>query len=169
MKTQQHNETANNDREIIYFAGGCLWGVQEFIKHLSGVFTTEAGRANGLTDNTNSSYDGYAECVKVTFCPSVVNIDELIGYFFEIIDPYSINKQGEDVGKKYRTGIYSEQSSHIKTAIEYIKRRDDADKIVVEILPLLNYVKSDEEHQARLTRFPDDYCHIPKKILHKYK
>lgn len=169
MKTQQHNKNANSKREVIYFAGGCLWGVQEFIKHLSGVFATEAGRANGLTDTTKGTYDGYAECVKVTFDPSAVNVDELIDYFFEIIDPYSLNKQGEDVGKKYRTGIYSKQSSHLKTAIEFIKRRDDAGKIVVEILPLLNYVKSDKEHQERLTRFPNDYCHIPKKILHKYK
>lgn len=169
MKTQQHNKSANNEREIIYFAGGCLWGVQEFIKHLPGVVATEAGRANGLTDTTKGSYDGYAECVKVIFSPNAVNVIELIDYFFEIIDPYSINKQGEDVGKKYRTGIYSKQSSHLQTAIGYITRRGDADEVVVEILPLLNYVKSDEEHQERLTRFPDDYCHIPKKILHKYK
>lgn len=169
IKTQQHNKQANRTQEIIYFAGGCLWGVQEFMKHLPGVFATEAGRANGLTDCTNSSYDGYAECVKVTFYPSVVNLDELIGYFFEIIDPYSVNKQGEDIGKKYRTGIYSQHTSHLKTAIEYIARHDDGDKMVVEVLPLLNYVKSDEEHQERLTRFPDDYCHIPKQILHKYK
>ncbi|MBA6341139.1 peptide-methionine (S)-S-oxide reductase [Colwellia sp. MB02u-10] len=169
MQTQQHNKQANRTQEIIYFAGGCLWGVQEFMKHLPGVFATEAGRANGLTDCTKSRYDGYAECVKVTFYPSVVNLDELIGYFFEIIDPYSVNKQGEDIGKKYRTGIYSQHTSHLKTAIEYIARHDDGDKMVVEVLPLLNYVKSDEEHQERLTRFPDDYCHIPKQILHKYK
>jgi peptide-methionine (S)-S-oxide reductase len=169
MKTQQHNKNDNSIQEIIYFAGGCLWGVQEFIKHLPGVVATEAGRANGLTDTTKGTYDGYAECVKVTFCPSAVNLNELISYFFEIIDPYSINKQGEDVGKKYRTGIYSKQSSHLKTAIEYITHRGDTDKIVVEILPMLNYVKSDEEHQERLARFPNDYCHIPKKILHKYK
>lgn len=168
MKTQQH-KIANNEREIIYFAGGCLWGVQEFMKHLPGVVTTEAGRANGLTDNTKSNYDGYTECVKVSFSTNVVTVIELIGYFFEIIDPYSINKQGEDVGQKYRTGIYSKLNSHLKTAISYITHRDDTDKIVVEILPLLNYVKSDEEHQERLTRFPNDYCHIPKKILHKYK
>ena len=169
MKTHQHNKNDDQEREVIYFAGGCLWGVQEFIKHLPGVVATEAGRANGLTDTTKSSYDGYAECVKVIFYPNAVNVIELIGYFFEIIDPYSINKQGEDVGKKYRTGIYSKQSSHLQAAIGYITRRDDADKVVVEILPLLNYVKSDEEHQERLTRFPNDYCHIPKKILHKYK
>jgi peptide-methionine (S)-S-oxide reductase len=168
MKTQQH-KIINNEREIIYFAGVCLWGVQEFMKHLPGVVATQAGRANGLTDTTNSNYDGYAECVKVTFNSSAVNVVELIGYFFEIIDPYTINKQGEDVGKKYRTGIYSKQSSHLKVAIGYITHRDDTDKIVVEILPQLNYVKSDEEHQERLTLFPNDYCHIPKKILHKYK
>lgn len=169
MKTQQHSKHDDSEQEIIYFAGGCLWGVQEFIKHLPGVVATQAGRANGLTDTTKTSYDGYAECVKVRFYPNAVNVIELIGYFFEIIDPYSINKQGEDVGKKYRTGIYSKQSSHLKTAIGYITSRNDADKIVVEILPLLNYVKSDEEHQERLTRFPNDYCHIPKKMLHKYK
>lgn len=169
IQTQQHNKQANSIQEIIYFAGGCLWGVQEFMKHLPGIFATEAGRANGLTDCTKSRYDGYAECVKVTFSPSAVNLDELIGYFFEIIDPYSVNKQGEDIGKKYRTGIYSQHTSHLKTAIEYIARHDDGDKMVVEVLPLLNYVKSDEEHQERLTRFPNDYCHIPKQILHKYK
>jgi peptide-methionine (S)-S-oxide reductase len=168
MQTQEYNNV-NNEQEVIYFAGGCLWGVQEFLKHLPGVVKTEAGRANGLTDNTKSSYDGYAECVKVIFYPNEVNVKELIGYFFEIIDPYSINKQGEDIGKKYRTGIYSKQNSHLKNAVYFITCRDDVDKIVVEILPLLNYVKSDEEHQGRLTRFPNDYCHIPKKILHKYK
>jgi peptide-methionine (S)-S-oxide reductase len=169
MKTKQQNKNTNSQLEIIYFAGGCLWGVQEFLKHLPGVVTTEAGRANGLTDTTTSHYDGFAECVKVTFDTRAINANELIGYFFEIIDPYSINKQGEDVGKKYRTGIYSKQDTHLKTATQYIKHRDDADKIVVEILALTNYVKSDEEHQERLTRFPHDYCHIPQNILHKYK
>jgi peptide-methionine (S)-S-oxide reductase len=169
IKTQQYNKQAKRTQEIIYFAGGCLWGVQEFMKYLPGVFTTEAGRANGLTNSTKSSYDGYAECVKVTFYPNAVNLDKLIDYFFEIIDPYSVNKQAEDIGKKYRTGIYSEHSSHLNTAIEYITRHNNAKKMVVEVLPLLNYVKSDKEHQERLTRFPNDYCHIPKDILHKYK
>tara|TARA_R110002167_G_scaffold4325_5_gene20284 strand:- start:1022 stop:1537 length:516 start_codon:yes stop_codon:yes gene_type:complete len=169
MKTKQQNKNTNTHLEIIYFAGGCLWGVQEFLKHLPGVTATEAGRANGLTDTTNSNYDGFAECVKVTFDTRAINANKLIGYFFEIIDPYSINKQGEDVGQKYRTGIYSQQDSHLKTAIQYIKNRDDAAKIAVEILALSNYVKSDEEHQERLTRFPNDYCHIPQNILHKYK
>ncbi|MEO9947267.1 peptide-methionine (S)-S-oxide reductase [Paraglaciecola sp.] len=169
MNTQQKISNINIEQETIYFAGGCLWGVQEYMKHLPGVLVTEAGRANGTSNTTQCEYDGYAECVKVTFRTSQVNLTDLISYFFEIIDPYSINKQGEDVGKKYRTGIYSTQDEHLKIATHFIKCRDDADKIVVEIQGLTNYVKSDDEHQERLTRFPNDYCHIPKKTLHKYK
>ena len=161
MTVQQHN--------TLYFAGGCLWGVQEFMKHLPGVITTQAGRANGASNTTQGEYDGYAECVKVTFDSSVVSLNQLFDYFFEIIDPYSINKQGEDVGPKYRTGIYSKNLSHLDAASNYINKRSDADKIVVQVEPLTNYVPSDPEHQDRLTNHPDDYCHIPFELLYKYK
>lgn len=155
--------------EIIYFAGGCLWGVQAFIKTLPGVRSTEAGRANGTSQTLQGDYDGYAECVKTEFDSEVVSVKELMGYFFEIIDPYSLNKQGQDVGKKYRTGVYSENREHLKKAKMFLSERHDADLIVVEVLPLSNYVKSAEEHQDRLAQYPDDYCHIPKELLHKYK
>ncbi|GGC76794.1 peptide methionine sulfoxide reductase MsrA [Thalassobacillus devorans] len=155
--------------EVVYFAGGCLWGVQAFIKTLPGVTFTEAGRANGTGHTLEGEYDGYAECVKTGFDPSVVSIRELMGYFFEIIDPYSVNKQGEDVGEKYRTGVYSENPEHLKKARAFLRERDDYDRIVVEVLPLTNYVRSAEEHQDRLARCPDDYCHIPDEILSKYK
>ena len=161
MTVQQHN--------TLYFAGGCLWGVQEFMKHLPGVITTQAGRANGASNTTQGEYDGYAECVKVTFDSSVVSLNQLFDYFFEIIDPYSVNKQGEDVGPKYRTGIYSKNLSHLDAASDYINKRSDADKIAVKVEQLTNYVPSDPEHQDRLTNHPDDYCHIPLKLLHKYK
>lgn len=155
--------------ETVYFAGGCLWGVQAFVKTLPGVTFTEAGRANGTTKTLDGDYDGYAECVKTEFDPSVVSMRELMGYFFEIIDPYSVNKQGEDVGKKYRTGVYSEKQEHLDEATAYIAARPDSDRIVVEVLPLTNYVRSADEHQDRLTRCPDDYCHIPQALLNKYK
>lgn len=161
MTVQQHN--------TLYFAGGCLWGVQEFMKHLPGVITTQAGRANGASNTTQGEYDGYAECVKVTFDSSVVSLNQLFDYFFEIIDPYSINKQGEDVGPKYRTGIYSKNLSHLDAASNYINKRSDADKIAVKVKQLTNYVPSDPEHQDRLTNHPDDYCHIPLDLLYKYK
>ncbi len=163
------NTINNTDFETVYFAGGCLWGVQEFFKHLPGVVCTQAGRANGTNTTTQGEYDGYAECVKVIFDITKVSLNKLIDYFFEIIDPYSINKQGDDVGPKYRTAIYSEQKAHLTLAHAYIQNRDDADKVVVEVQALTNYVASDAEHQDRLTHFPDDYCHISLSLLHKYK
>lgn len=155
--------------ETIYLAGGCLWGVQAFVKTLPGVLSTEAGRANGTTDTLDGEYDGYAECVKTTFDPDVVTVEDLMGYLFEIIDPYSINQQGIDVGEKYRTGVYSEESRHVMEAQAFIDRRSDAERIAVEVKPLTNYVRSADEHQDRLTRCPDDYCHIPKDLLTKYQ
>lgn len=154
--------------ETIYFAGGCLWGVQAFIKTLKGVINTQAGRANGYSNALGGEYDGYAECVKTEFDPEIVTVSQLMDYFFEIIDPYSVNKQGNDVGKKYRTGVYSKVPRHLAEARKYITKRADRDKIVVEVLPLMNYVKSAEEHQDRLDRHPNDYCHIPEDLLHKY-
>lgn len=154
--------------ETVYLAGGCLWGVQAFIKTLPGVQFTEAGRANGTTDTLESDYDGYAECVQTKFDPAVVTIEDLMDHLFEIIDPYSINRQGEDVGEKYRTGLYSEHPEHLKKAEAYLHRREDYDRIAVEVLPLKNYVKSAEEHQDRLDKHPNDYCHIPKEMLDKY-
>ncbi|WP_423895383.1 peptide-methionine (S)-S-oxide reductase [Candidatus Pelagadaptatus aseana] len=168
MSDLQHS-TKQGSLQTIYFAGGCLWGVQEFIKHLPGVVATEAGRANGTSSSTEASYDGYAECVKTCFDPAQVTVAELMGYFFEIIDPYSVNRQGQDVGLKYRTGVYSDDEQHLAAAQDYIGRREDALNIAVEVLPLNNYVKSDAEHQDRLSRFPNDYCHIPLDLLHKYK
>ncbi|AIC94504.1 peptide-methionine (S)-S-oxide reductase [Shouchella lehensis] len=155
--------------EVIYFAGGCLWGVQAFIKTLPGVYGTEAGRANGTSQSLKGPYDGYAECVKTIFDPTVVSVNDLMDYFFEIIDPYSVNKQGIDSGVKYRTGVYSEKIEHVNEARKFIAARADASRIMVEVSPLQNYVKSAEEHQDRLDKHPNDQCHIPKALLHKYK
>lgn len=165
--------------ETIYIAGGCLWGVQEFLKHLPGVLETLAGRANGFTKSTKTVYDGYAECVKVTFDSKIVSIEDLIHYFLEIIDPYSINQQGNDIGEKYRTGIYSDHQNHLLKAKNCIKKLEQVlndrnktiKKIAIEVLPLTNFIPSDAEHQDRLTLHPNDhsYCHIPLDLLHKYK
>lgn len=153
----------------IYLAGGCLWGVQAFMKTLPGVLLTEAGRANGSSHELVGPYDGYAECVKVSFDRNLVTVDDLMGYLFEIIDPYSVNKQGDDVGEKYRTGVYSQNRSDLKVAKTFIENQIEAQRIVVEILPLMNYLKSAPEHQDRLTRCPEDYCHIAPEQLNKYK
>lgn len=109
--------------------------------------------------------------MKVVFDEKATTISNLMEQLFEIIDPYSLNKQGVDVGEKYRTGIYSASEKHLKEAKAFIDRRADRDKIVVEVLPLTNYVRSAEEHQHHLERYPEDcsYCHIPDAILNKYR
>ena len=155
--------------ETIYLAGGCLWGVQEFVRHLPGVLKTEAGRANGTSPSTNAEYDGYAECVRTVYDPTQLTIGQLLEYLFEIIDPYSINQQGPDVGEKYRTGIYSKTPDQLAEAKGWIASREDSERIAMEVLPLTNYVRSDEEHQDRLSRCPDDACHLTKELLHKYR
>ena len=104
-----------------------------------------------------------------SFDPNKVTVERLLEYLFEIIDPYSINQQGPDVGEKYRTGVYSKSEAHLNEAKQWIASREDAGRIAVEVLPLTHYVRSDEEHQDRLTRCPEDTCHIPLSLLHKYK
>jgi peptide-methionine (S)-S-oxide reductase len=156
-------------REEIYLAGGCLWGVQGFLRPLPGVLPTEAGRANGTGSDTRDDYSGYAECVKTCFYPDRVTVAELMGYFFEIIDPHSLNKQGPDIGEKSRTGVYSRNPAHLAQAKDYIQKSPDSAMVVVEVRPLTNYVRSDEAHQDRLSKHPEDACHIPRQLLHKYK
>ena len=160
------NNAAHNTEEI-YLAGGCLWGVQEFVRHLPGVIKTEAGSANGTTNSTHSEYDGYAECVRTVFEPAQVSVSNLVEYLFEIIDPY-INQQGPDIGEKYHRCVQQNRSpSERSQTMDRI--RNDADRIAVEVLPLSNYIPSDPEHQDRLTRCPEDACHLPKELLYKYK
>lgn len=109
---------------------------------MPGVLSTEAGRANGISETLSDKYDGYAECVKTSFDPMQTSITDLMNYLFEIIDPYSINKQGVDEGPKYRTGIYSDEQKHLEEAHDFISKRPDKERIAVEVLPLNNYVAS---------------------------
>ncbi|MDJ1110109.1 peptide-methionine (S)-S-oxide reductase [Macrococcus caseolyticus] len=152
----------------IYLAGGCLWGVQAFLKTVPGVAGTEAGRANGETATLDGPYDGYAECVK-TICEDTLALHELLDDFFQIMDPYSVNKQGIDEGPKYRTGIYSEDEALLQAVRRYINSREDKEKIVVEVLALNNYVRSADKHQDYLDRHPGDYCHVPLEMMRKYR
>ncbi|MEC8190058.1 MAG: peptide-methionine (S)-S-oxide reductase [Verrucomicrobiota bacterium] len=160
---------AQNNNQEIYLAGGCLWGVQEFFRYIPGVISTEAGRANGSSQSIDGAYDGYAECVRILFDSDKLSVNNLISHLFEIIDPYSINKQGPNSGRQYRTGVYSRSQTHLHIAREFIEHREDSPNIAVEVLPLDNYVKSHKKHQDRLMRMPNDPCHLSKDLLHKYR
>lgn len=156
---------------VVYVAGGCLWGVEAFFATIPGIIHTEAGRANGRSSKLDGPYDGYAECVKLHFDDRMLTITDIMNYLFEIIDPYSVNQQGNDIGEKYRTGLYSCVDDHLIEARQFIERRKDRDQIAVEVLPLSNYIKSAEEHQQHLEKYPEDMrmCHISKDLLNKYK
>ncbi|MFD5224910.1 peptide-methionine (S)-S-oxide reductase [Microbacterium sp. NPDC058342] len=160
---------AERATQELHLAGGCLWGVQAFVSTLHGVTFTEAGRANGTSRHLDGEYDGYAECVRTRFDPAVIGVTQLMAHLFEIIDPYSRNKQGPDVGEKYRTGLYSRDPAHLAAARAFITARDDAALIAVEVLPLANYVRSAEEHHHRLARSREDSCHLPEELLTRYR
>ena len=151
----------------IYLAGGCFWGVEGYFKRIEGVKDTTCGYANGRTENP--SYEdvcrhdtGHAETVKVDFDDEVISLEDLLIYYFRIIDPVSVNKQGNDVGTQYRTGIYYTDESQlpvIKAAIER-EQRKYSEKIAVEVLPIENFYTAEEYHQDYLDKNPNGYCHI---------
>lgn len=151
----------------IYLAGGCFWGVEGYFKRIEGVKGTTCGYANGRTENP--SYEdvcrhdtGHAETVKVDFDNEVISLEDLLIYYFRIIDPVSVNKQGNDVGTQYRTGIYYTDESQlpvIKAAIER-EQRKYSEKIAVEVLPIENFYTAEEYHQDYLDKNPNGYCHI---------
>ena len=151
--------------KTIWLAGGCFWGVEAFFKRTPGVIETNVGYANGKTERPGY-YDiartGHAETVQVTYDPAEVALKELLSYFFLIIDPTSLNKQGNDAGTQYRTGIYYRDEND-RAVIEHTilaEQKKYARKIVVEVLPLGNYFPAEDEHQDYLGKNPGGYCHV---------
>ena len=157
--------------KTIYLAGGCFWGVQKYFDQFDGVLATEVGYANGpeeapsYRDVCNSS--GHAETVKIEYDPEVISLTELLGYYFMVIDPLSVNKQGNDRGIQYRTGIYytdESQLPEIKTVYREQEEKAGA-KLAVEMEPLKNFYTAEEYHQKYLDKNPGGYCHIPRKMF----
>lgn len=167
---------ASNERKMkeIYFAGGCFWGVEHFFKQVHGVTETEAGFANGDSKVKNPSYElvstdrtGYVETVRVKYDPKAVDLGLLLDLYFKIIDPTSLNKQGNDRGTRYRTGIYYTDDAD-RLAID--KRYKEEQKrykqpLVVEVGPLNNFYTAEEYHQNYLDKHPQGYCHLPQSLF----
>ena len=134
----------------IYLAGGCFWGLQKFFDQFDGVVSTEVGYANGPEGAAESapSYEdvcrssGHAETVRVVYDETRLSLPELIGYYFMVIDPVAVNRQGNDRGIQYRTGIY------------------------FKLEPLRNFFSAEAYHQKYLEKNPGGYCHIPEKYYH---
>lgn len=149
----------------IYLAGGCFWGVDAYFSQIDGVITTECGYANGKTDTT--TYEelyrtDFAETVRVEFDEEIISLENILENFYYIVDPFSINKQGNDRGRQYRSGIYSENESDLEFALEFLdkKQKESDEKIVIEVEKLKNYVVAEAYHQDYLKKNPNGYCHI---------
>lgn len=149
----------------VYLAGGCFWGVEAYFSNLDGVVKTEVGYANGKTATTTYEelkVTGFAETVKVSFDEEIISLNEIFEHFYYTIDPTSLNKQGNDVGSQYRTGIYSRSEAILKAARNFlnIKQENEKEKIMVEVKVLNNYIRAEEYHQDYLKKNPAGYCHI---------
>lgn len=149
----------------IYLAGGCFWGVDAYLGGLDGVVSTEAGYANGKTETT--TYEDlyktdFAETVKVSFDEEKISLREILEHFYYIINPFSLNKQGNDVGRQYRTGIFSDDKSDLGFVRDFLEEKQKLTdkKILVEVEPLKTYVKAEDYHQDYLKKNPNGYCHI---------
>ncbi len=159
--------------KTIYFAGGCFWGVQRFFDQFDGVKETIVGYANGKTANptyqdVKSQVSGHSETVKITYDENNITLNQLLEYFYMIIDPLSLNKQGEDEGISYRTGIYYTDMNElniIQSFTNEMQKKYD-EKIVVEVLPLEHFYNAEDYHQKYLEKNPTGYCHIPFHMFH---
>lgn len=151
----------------IYLAGGCFWGLEAYMARVYGVYDVTSGYANGNTENP--SYEdliyknsGHAETVHVQYDPEKVSLETLLDYYFKVIDPTSLNKQGNDRGVQYRTGIYFTDPTEKAVIDKRIAKEQEkySKDIVVEVEPLVHYYLAEEYHQDYLEKNPNGYCHI---------
>lgn len=156
-----------NHYKTIYLAGGCFWGMEEYMSRLDGVCETEVGYGNSLVEfpayeQVCTGTTGAAETVKLIYSPDQTDLTTLLEAYFAVIDPTVLNRQGNDRGTQYRTGIYYEESKDrdiILAAVSGQQRRYTA-PIVTEVLPLDNFYPAEQYHQDYLKKNPGGYCHI---------
>ena len=153
--------------KTIYLAGGCFWGMQKFLDQFDGILATEVGYANGpdmapsYEDVCNSS--GHAETVRVDYEEDRISLSKILEFYFMVIDPLSVNRQGNDRGIQYRTGIYytdPDQLAEIRPVYQ-AQESKAGQKLAVELEPLNNFFSAEEYHQKYLDKNPTGYCHIP--------
>ena len=158
-------DTAEN---VIYLAGGCFWGIEALMQSIPGVIDAQSGYANG-TGQADANYSAvcagntaFRETVRVEYDPEQVSLDALLLAYFYVIDPTVENRQGNDIGSQYQTGVYYTNDA----ARETVERIADMERsrsraFFVEIGPLVNFYPAEDYHQDYLAKNPGGYCHIP--------
>ena len=149
----------------IYLAGGCFWGLEEYFSRISGVLQTSVGYANGQVETTNYQLikeTDHAETVQVIYDEKAVSLREILLYYFRVIDPLSVNQQGNDRGRQYRTGIYYLDENDLPTIYALVQEQERmlGRKIAVEVEKLRHYILAEDYHQDYLKKNPGGYCHI---------
>jgi len=163
---------SNESENVIYLAGGCFWGLEQLMQSIPGVIDAQSGYANGSGEE-EADYEticagdtGFRETVRVEYDPDQVSLDALLLAYFYVIDPTVENRQGNDIGTQYQTGVYY-TNEKAKETVERIAEleRSRSKKFVVEIGPLLNYYPAEEYHQDYLVKNPLGYCHIRREEM----
>lgn len=161
------DEEEDTNVKTIYLAGGCFWGAEKYLGLVPGVVDTNVGYANGRTENP--SYEdvkyhqsGHAETVRVKYDETKISLERLLEKYFEAIDPVSVNKQGEDEGIQYRTGIYYTDKADLTAINKVYEAIAEANEkpLAVEVLPLVHYYEAEDYHQKYLDKNPQGYCHL---------
>ena len=150
-------------------AGGCFWGMQDLIRKRAGVVSTRVGYSGGDVPNaTYRNHGTHAEAIEVIFDPSILSYRELLELFFQIHDPTTMNRQGNDMGMSYRSAIYFEDEDQKAVALDTIADIEASGiwpgKVVTEVEPVSDFWEAEPEHQDYIQRIPNGYtCHFPRE------
>lgn len=163
---------SHEPESVIYLAGGCFWGMEQLMASIPGVIDAQSGYANGRrAEDANyrticSTDTGFRETVRVEYDPEQISLDALLLAYFYVIDPTVQNRQGNDIGSQYQTGVYY-TNDKAKETVERIAERERSRRsaFFVEIGPLQNYFPAEDYHQDYLENHPDGYCHIPREEI----
>jgi peptide-methionine (S)-S-oxide reductase len=156
--------TASTERAIL--AGGCFWGMQDLLRRCPGVISTRVGYTGGDVPNaTYRNHGTHAEAIEIVFDPRTVTYRRLLEFFFQIHDPTTLNRQGNDVGTSYRSAIFYTRGEQKRVAEDTIADVEASGlwpcKVVTEVTPAGDFWEAEPEHQDYLERYPNGYtCHF---------
>ena len=154
--------------ERAVLAGGCFWGMQDLLRRYKGVISTRVGYTGGDVPNaTYRNHGTHAEAIEIVFDPAEISYRSILEFFFQIHDPTTLNRQGNDVGLSYRSAIFYVDDAQKRVAEETIRDVDASGawpgKVVTEVEPVGPFWEAEPEHQDYLERYPNGYsCHYPR-------
>src|SRR5215203_1905882 len=173
---RRKDSTMSDNAETAILAGGCFWGVQELLRQREGVISTRVGYTGGENDNpTYRNHPGHAEAVEIVFDPERISYRDILEFFFQIHDPTTKDRQGNDIGSSYRSEIFYTSDEQRQVAQDTIADVEASGlwpgKVVTEISDAVPFWEAEPEHQDYLQRYPNGYtCHFPRpgwKLPHR--